>query len=49
MYMMKMFYKCSSLSSLPDISKWDISNVTLKGSMFDDCNELLFVPSKFNE
>ena len=36
-----MFYKCSSLSSLPDISKWNTSNVTNMSCMFYDCFSLL--------
>ena len=28
-----MFYECSSLSSLPDISKWNINNVTNMSGM----------------
>ena len=29
-----MFYDCSSLNNLPDISKWDTKNVTYMGFMF---------------
>ena len=36
-----LFYKCSSLSSLPDISKWNTNNVTDMSSMFYDCYSLL--------
>ena len=32
-----LFYKCSSLSSLPDISKWNTNNVTNMNSMFFVC------------
>ena len=35
-----MFYKCSSLSSLPDISKWNTSNVTDMRGMFSNCSSL---------
>ena len=33
-----MFYGCSSLSSLPDISKWNINNVTYMNDMFYECS-----------
>ena len=42
-----MFYQCKSLSSLPDISKWDISNVTKMSGMFNNCKDSLNIPSKF--
>ena len=42
-----MFYKCSSLSSLPDISKWNTSNVTDMSDMFSECIGTLNIPSKF--
>ena len=42
-----MFYGCESLSSLPDISKWNTSNVTDMSYMFYECNESLKIPSKF--
>ena len=32
--MSEMFYKCSSLISLPDISKWNTNNVTNMSLMF---------------
>ena len=35
-----MFYGCSSLISLPDISKWDTKNVNMS-NMFDKCHNLL--------
>ena len=31
-----MFYRCSSLSNLPDISKWNTNNVTNMSFMFGD-------------
>ena len=45
-----MFYWCSSLSSLPDISKWNINNVTNMSSMFYECSSLSSLPdiSKWN-
>ena len=35
-----MFYNCSSLSSLPDISKWNTNNVENMSWMFCDCSSL---------
>ena len=45
-----MFYNCSSLSSLPDISKWNTNNVTDMSRMFCDCSSLKYLPalSKWN-
>ena len=45
-----MFYKCTSLLYLPDISKFDTSNFTSLTDMFCDCSSLLFLPdiSKWN-
>ena len=45
-----MFYKCSSLTSLPNISKWNTSNVTDMSSMFYKCSSLSSLPdiSKWN-
>ena len=45
-----MFYNCSSLSSLPDISKWNTSNVTNMSYMFCNCSSLSSLPdiSKWN-
>ena len=42
-----MFYNCSELSSLPDISKWNTSNVNDMYGMFDGCKPDLKIPSKF--
>ena len=39
-----MFYGCSSLISLPDISNWNTSKVTNMSYMFYDCNSLLSLP-----
>ena len=44
-----MFCGCYSLSSLPDISKWNTSNVTNMSYMFSECNKSLKIPSKFNK
>ena len=48
--MFGMFWNCSSLKSLPDISQWNTSNVTTMGCMFSDCNSLTSLPdiSKWN-
>ena len=45
-----MFDKCSSLSSLPDISKWNTNNVTNMSNMFYKCSSLSSLPdiSKWN-
>ena len=45
-----MFYNCSSLQYLPDISKWNIDNVTNIALMFFNCSSLLSFPdiSKWN-
>ena len=40
-----MFYKCRSLISLPDISKWNTSNVENMESMFYSCSELVNIPN----
>ena len=45
--MSDMFFNCNSLSSLPDISKWNTSNVTNMGNMFYYCKKTLIIPSKF--
>ncbi len=36
-----MFYNCNSLQSLPDISKWNTSNVTNMMFMFSECISLI--------
>ena len=38
--MNSMFYECRSLSSLPDISKWNTDNVTNMNFLFYNCNSL---------
>ena len=45
-----MFRDCKSLSSLPDMSKWDTSKVFDMGCMFHGCNALSSLPdiSKWN-
>ena len=46
----KLFYRCLNLSSLPDISKWNTSNVIKMDYMFSNCEKLLYLPdiSKWN-
>ena len=39
-----MFGYCSSLVSLPDISKWNTANVTNMGGMFYNCSSLKSFP-----
>ena len=45
-----MFSGCSSLSSLPDISKWKTNNVNNMNGMFSGCSSLSSLPdiSKWN-
>ena len=38
------FLECNSLISLPDISKWDTSNVTNMKSIFNSCHSLISLP-----
>ena len=42
-----MFCGCESLSSLPDISNWDITNLESMYNMFYKCKESLVIPTKF--
>ena len=44
------FSKCSSLSSLPDISKWNIDKVIYLDHLFSSCSYLSSLPniSKWN-
>ena len=39
-----MFYQCSSLTSLPNISNWNTNNVTNMNGMFDQCLSLISLP-----
>ena len=50
MYMNGLFSFCSSLKSLPDISKWKTDNVILMTGMFYSCRALQSIPdiSKWN-
>ena len=36
-----LFYECSSLKSLPDISKWNVNNVTNMSALFKGCSSLI--------
>ena len=49
-YIFGIFYRCSSLISLPDISKWNTNNVSDISYMFYECSSLLSLPdiSKWN-
>ena len=38
------FAECSSLSILPDISKWNTENITNKNGLFNECLSLLVIP-----
>ena len=39
-----MFSHCESLKSLPDISNWNLSNVTNISYMFNNCVSLISLP-----
>ena len=43
--MNRMFFRCKSLLSLPDISKWDISKVDEIPEFFYECEKLEFLPN----
>ena len=43
-----MFYGCSSLKLLPDISKWNTSNVEYMNSLFYECSSLESLPDLGN-
>ena len=46
--MKSMFYECSSLISLPDISNWNTMNVTKMNHLFYGCNSLKSLPDISN-
>ena len=48
--MIQIFFGCSSLISLPDISKWNTNNVTNMEGLFANCSSLISLPdiSKWN-
>jgi len=39
-----MFNGCLSLSYLPQINKWDTSNVNIMSSIFSSCPSLVYLP-----
>ena len=39
-----LFCKCNSLEKLPDISKWDVKNVTNMNGIFAECYSLKSIP-----
>ena len=39
-----MFYKCSLLESLPDISKWNLNNAIFLNGLFFNCSSLISLP-----
>ena len=45
-----LFALCESLTSLPDISNWNTSNINEMGNLFYQCNSLISLPniSKWN-
>lgn len=45
-----MFYNCSSLETLPNISKWKIDNIIYAHGLFYGCSSLISIPdiSKWN-
>ena len=42
------FYRCSSLSSIPDISKWNTNNIVDMSYMFYRCSSLSSLPDLSN-
>ena len=46
--MSSMFCGCNSLASLPNISKWNTSNVTSMSGIFFNCNSLSSLPNISN-
>ena len=42
-----MFYKCSSLLSIPDISKWNIKRINNMEKLFYRCLKLINLPDIF--
>ena len=43
--MSEMFYYCKSLLSLPDISKWNTSNLENAYRMFGECDKIMKKPT----
>ena len=48
--LVNLFCNCLSLQSIPDISKWNVSNVTNISCLFEGCSKLKSLPdlSKWN-
>ena len=42
-----MFYNCSSLKNLPNISKWKINNIIYIEGLFSGCSSLVSIPDIF--
>ena len=42
------FLECSSLSKLPDISKWNTEKVTNMNGFFSKCSNLISIPDISN-
>ena len=42
--MLNMFKGCSSLTTLPDISKWNTNNLNNMKNMFQGCSSLISMP-----
>ena len=42
-----MFYECSSLKSIPDLDKWDVTKLVKKDNMFYGCDPSLIIPYDF--
>jgi surface protein len=45
--MNNMFSNCIKLSSMPDIDKWNTSNLVEHNFMFHNCPNIGNIPSKF--
>ena len=43
-----MFYRCSSLVSIPDLSKWNINNAYDMNSFLEDFSSIISLPNIFN-
>ena len=43
-YIRYIFYNCHSIESIPDISKWDLTNVHDLSYMFYGCSSLKSLP-----
>ena len=43
--MIQMFDNCSSLSYIPNISKWRFNKILLRSNMFERCISLIYTPN----